>query len=1207
MRRLIQVPLLATLFLLVCASVAAASTITVTRTDDPTGDQNCLGADTSCSLRQAIDAENGTAGGDKIVLADATYSLTQGTDIIAAKPFDLEGAGVTSTTIDGSHNASSAPFNPLARILRVDSGATVVIRGLTFTGGFDEQDEACSGGCSTINANGGGDLFNNGGNVTLDGVAFTDNFSSGTPLGGAVSNGSGSLTMNDVSFTHNAAGVGGALFTRSGTVSGNGVTFSENSTTCCEGGAAYLLGGTVTLVNTTITSSSGFGGGEISNGGANLTLDNVTLSATGSDIQTDRSATTTVENTILATPSGQPACVASGRPDSLNNNTTGPAITGDLGNNLAQDKSCGLLASGDKSNVDPRLAPLFDNGGPTQTQALLAGSPALGDPATTNCPATDQRGDSRPSGKCDIGAFEATLLGSPTATTGDVEVITDSSAKLTGTINLQGEAGGFHFLYGTSPDDLSSRSDEIAAGVVSTDTSATETLSGLTPDTKYFFKAVADNASDSTPASTVGSFTTQPGPPIISNVSVDSISDTAATVHFSINPQGSATTYLVEYGSDTGYGQRTPSGDAGSNPGPVDESVTLTGLDPGSTVHFDVVATNEVDNTDSGDHSFDTLQQITGATGQLVTVTDGQFTFVCPTTHDTTVDWADDSSDTGADIQCSGGGEGGPTTFELSDSHIYGAPGTYEITIDYANLPPTNVIAHISANPDGLTNTAPPAISGSVIEGQTLTTTNGGWDGNPTGFDYQWQDCDANGHNCTDTGEDASSYTLTEDDLGQTVRVIVTASTDNGHSDSVSDPTGLVTEGSSPPTNTGLPAITGTAQQGQTLTTTDGTWDGNPTHFDYQWQDCDANGQNCVNTGTDTTTYALTSGDVGHTVQVVVTATGAGGAAHATSNRTAQVIGPAGPPAQTTPSSQTPPSSPTVGAANAQTVNVTSAGFSGSVTPNGLPTQAYFQYGLDPKYSGGGPIVYDQSTSPQSVGADFTSHFVGPVAITGLLPNALYHVRLVASNSAGTTFGPDATFTTAAAPAPSPPTVGKTVDVTPVSGFVLIKINGKFVPLTGAIQIPNGSQIDARHGSLELITSTGPRGKTQHGTFGGAIFRITQAHNGLATLSLLEGAFKGAPSYALCKPHKAADATIASSKTLQLLKASAHGKFRTSGRYSAATVRGTVWTVADRCDGTLTHVITDSVAVTDFVRHKTIILHAGQSYLALAKRPHKRG
>ena len=133
--------------------------------------------------------------------------------------------------------------------------------------------------------------------------------------------------------------------------------------------------------------------------------------------------------------------------------------------------------------------------------------------------------------------------------------------------------------------------------------------------------------------------------------------------------------------------------------------------------------------------------------------------------------------------------------------------------------------------------------------------------------------------------------------------------------------------------------------------------------------------------------------------------------------------------------------------------------------------------------------------------------------------------------------------------------------------------------------------------------------KTQSGTFGGAVFKLNQARGGaakgLVTLTLVEGAFEGAPSYATCKAHKAADATVAalSSKTLQLLHASAHGKFSTRGRYSAATVRGTKWTVADRCDGTLTQDITHSVAVTDFVRHKTIVLHAGQSYLAKARKP----
>jgi hypothetical protein len=305
--------------------------------------------------------------------------------------------------------------------------------------------------------------------------------------------------------------------------------------------------------------------------------------------------------------------------------------------------------------------------------------------------------------------------------------------------------------------------------------------------------------------------------------------------------------------------------------------------------------------------------------------------------------------------------------------------------------------------------------------------------------------------------------------------------------------------------------------------------------------------------------------------------------------------------------SAAPPSLPT---ASAPAVGITGASFAGAVNPNGLATQVTFQYGLDSRYRAAGTSgpVYDQSTAPQAIGADFSSHAVGPIAVTGLVPNAIYHVRLVATNSLGTAVSPDVAFTTAKSSPPGSPTLGRSFNVLVVKGLVLIKINGKFVPLTELRQIPAGSQIDARHGSLELITATGAKGKTEHGVFGGAIFKLTQARSGLTTLALVEGAFKGAPSYATCKAHKAGEASAAavSSKTLQLLHASAHGKFRTSGRYSAATVRGTVWTVADRCDGTLTHVITDSVAVSDFVRHKAIILHAGQSYLALAKPPHGR-
>lgn len=117
---------------------------------------------------------------------------------------------------------------------------------------------------------------------------------------------------------------------------------------------------------------------------------------------------------------------------------------------------------------------------------------------------------------------------------------------------------------------------------------------------------------------------------------------------------------------------------------------------------------------------------------------------------------------------------------------------------------------------------------------------------------------------------------------------------------------------------------------------------------------------------------------------------------------------------------------------------------------------------------------------------------------------------------------------------------------------------------------------------------------------------------GLTTLTLLDsGIFPGAPSYSTCAAigkSARAVATIAkkkpkplSKKVLQTLNENEHGNFATKGKYSAATVRGTQFSVTDRCDGTLTVVKRGTVVVTVNRTRKHITLHTHQSYLARAR------
>jgi hypothetical protein len=195
--------------------------------------------------------------------------------------------------------------------------------------------------------------------------------------------------------------------------------------------------------------------------------------------------------------------------------------------------------------------------------------------------------------------------------------------------------------------------------------------------------------------------------------------------------------------------------------------------------------------------------------------------------------------------------------------------------------------------------------------------------------------------------------------------------------------------------------------------------------------------------------------------------------------------------------------------------------------------------------------------------------------------------------------------TTQAAPPPPPPVFQQDADAETVSGNVLVRLPGTtdFVPLTSAMQVGFGAEIDATNGRVAL-TTVDADGTTYHADFYEGRFLLTrQLANGITVLQLSGSSFKSCKSSAKRtlasfdkkKPQKKAKV---SKKVVRHLWGSGKGKFRTRGRYVAATVHGTTWLTEDRCDGTRAFVQEGVVDVRDLVKHKTIQLGAGQSYVA---------
>jgi hypothetical protein len=390
------------------------------------------------SLRQAI-IDTPIAG--TVDFADGlsgTIPLTSA-PLTINKILTIAGPGADVIRVSGNNARQvlviPAPFTVAIWGLAIANGNTGA--GLGSGAGISNAGALTVTGC-TLSGNhadtGGG--ISNSGNLTVTGCTLSGNSASTAfnAAGGGIYN-TGNLTVTNSTLSGNQAGAGGGIL-NSGNLTVTSSTLSGNSAGTQSGGGGILsTGGTVTVNSSTLSgnSTSGSGGG-IRVGSGNVIIDNSTFSlntaVTGAGISHTGTGTVTLTSSTLS------QNFASNQGGGIFHTGTGTVVLRDTivarnsapmssvdvmgalnsqGHNLIGNGAGGSgygatdLVGTAPNPIDPLLGPLEDNGGPTKTMALLAGSPAIDAGDNTGAPDWDQRGPGYPrivNGIIDIGAFE---------------------------------------------------------------------------------------------------------------------------------------------------------------------------------------------------------------------------------------------------------------------------------------------------------------------------------------------------------------------------------------------------------------------------------------------------------------------------------------------------------------------------------------------------------------------------------------------------------------------------------------------------------------------------------------------------------------------------------------------------------------------------------------------------------------------------------
>ncbi len=393
----------------------------------------------------------GIANTGSVTITDSTITSNSATLVGGGGISNTSSVTLTDTTVSGNSAPSGGGIYSLSGTVTITGGSfstnsstgvagsggginsssgTVTVTGVTFS-------------TNTTKVNGGG-IYNLSGSLTVTGSTFSDNTATGLAgNGGGIASGvSATLTVSTSTFTDNSATLDGGGIRTDGLATVSDSTFDGNEATdgLGSGGGIYNLGYSLTVTGSTFSNNSaGLSGGGISNaddltvinstfaanssaygggianatllGSSDATIVNSTLSgnsasSSGGGLYTNNKGLTTVNNSIIANSTSGSDCSNDG------------SIT--VQYSLVKDGSCGTTngVDGNIVGLDPLLGALGDNGGLTETMALLSGSPAidagsnaLAVDASSNPLTTDQTGNARISNSIvDMGAFEFQLV-----------------------------------------------------------------------------------------------------------------------------------------------------------------------------------------------------------------------------------------------------------------------------------------------------------------------------------------------------------------------------------------------------------------------------------------------------------------------------------------------------------------------------------------------------------------------------------------------------------------------------------------------------------------------------------------------------------------------------------------------------------------------------------------------------------------------------